>query len=75
MKNEFPPGINKSMIDPIEFRNGVYDLLMPPEFNISPIMRPNILICIELTPLFVSKGTHPLIRILCTCYSERSGMS
>lgn len=58
MKNEFPPGMNKSMVDNVEYRNAVYDLLMPQEFNISPQIRPNILICVELTANFITKGRH-----------------
>jgi hypothetical protein len=75
MKNEFPPGVSKSMVNPIEYRNAVYDLIMPPEFNLSPKIRPNILVCVELTPQFVSKGIPALCRVLCIGDTEHSSLS
>jgi hypothetical protein len=74
MKNEFPPGLSKNMVNVTEYRNAVYDLIMPSEFNISSKMRPNILIFIELTPQFVSKGIPALSRILCISHPEHPSL-
>jgi hypothetical protein len=64
MKNEFPQGVTRSSLDLIECKSAVYDMIMPKEFHIKPMLKPNILICIELSGEMISGGTYILRRTL-----------
>lgn len=62
MKNDFPQGMTRGMVDPQESKMAVYDLIVPKEFHIKPMIVPNVLVCIELSANSVNSGKCDVIR-------------
>jgi protein transport protein SEC24 len=57
MKNELPPGVSLSSLDQNEVKAAVYDIIMPKEFHMKPMVKPYLLFCIELTKPFIELGS------------------